>query len=84
MHPKMERLHGRTVKALASHFGGPGSISSAGCIEREPGCVMFAPVPDAALNGCKLQVKPEFNYFKVVRKLCKMHILSLLHFFKKC
>ena len=47
-------LHGRTVKALANHFGGPGSIPSARCNEREPGCEIFAPVPDAALNGCEL------------------------------
>ena len=58
----VERLHGRTVKALANHFGGPGSIPSAGCSEREPGCEIFAPVPDAALNGCELHVKPDFNF----------------------
>ena len=27
----MERLHGRADKALANHFGGPGSIPSTGC-----------------------------------------------------
>ena len=48
----MERLHGRTVKALANHFGCPGSIPSAGCIEREPGCEIFAPLPVVALNDC--------------------------------
>ena len=58
----MESLHGRMVKALVNHFGGPGSIPSAGCSEREPGCEIFAPVPDAALNGCKLHVKPDFNF----------------------
>ena len=57
-----ERLHGRTVKALANHFGGPGSIPSAGCSENEPGCEIFAPVPDAALNGCETHVKPYFNF----------------------
>ena len=55
----MEFLHGRTVKALVNHFGGPGSISSTGCCEREPGCEIFACVPDAALNGCELHVKPD-------------------------
>ena len=55
-------FHGRTVKALANHFGGPGSIPSAGCSESEPGCEIFAPVPDAALNGCELHVKSDFNF----------------------
>ena len=45
-----------------NHFGGPGSILSAGCSESEPGCEIFAPVPDAALNGCILHVKPDFNF----------------------
>ena len=58
----MERLHGRADKALANHFGGPGSIPSAGCSEREPGCEILAPVIDAALNGCELHVKPDFNF----------------------
>ena len=40
----MERLHGRTIKALAKHFGAPGSIPSTGCRESEPGCKIFAPV----------------------------------------
>ena len=60
----MERLHGRTVKALVNYFGGPGSIPSMGCRESELGCEIFAPVPDAALNGCELHVNcmPDFNF----------------------
>ena len=58
----IEGLHGRTVKALANHFGGPCSIPSAGCSAKEPGCEIFAPVPGAALNDCKLHVKPDFNF----------------------
>ena len=50
------------VKALANHFGGPGSISSAGCSESELSCEIFASVPDIALNGCELCVKPDFNF----------------------
>ena len=38
-------------------------IPSAGCSERgEPGCEIFAPVPDASFNGCELHVKPDFNF----------------------
>ena len=57
-----ERLHGRADKALANHFGGPGSILSTSCSESEPGCEIFAPVPEAALNGCELHVKTDFNF----------------------
>ena len=59
----MERLHGRADKALANHFGGPGSIPSTGCSESELGREIFAPVPDVALNGCELHVKPHFKFF---------------------
>ena len=45
-----------TIKAI-DHFGGSGSIPRSGCGEREPGCEKNTPVPDAALNGCKLHVK---------------------------
>ena len=58
----MERLHGRADNALANHLGGPGSIPSTGCRESEPGCEMFAPVPEAALNGCELHAKPNCNF----------------------
>ena len=57
----MERLYGRADKALANHFGGPGSIPSTGCSESELDREIFAPVPEAALNGCELHVKPLFN-----------------------
>ena len=60
----VERFHGRAGKALANHFGGPGSIPSMGCSESEPGCEISAPMPDAALNGWELlHVKPDFNSF---------------------
>ena len=55
-------LNGRTVKALANHFGGPGSIPSTGCSESELDREIFAPVPEAALNVCELHVKPYFNF----------------------
>ena len=55
-------LHGRTAKALANHFGGPGSTPRAGCNEREPGCEIFAPERDDALNGCELHITPSFNF----------------------
>ena len=54
----MERLHGRADKALANHFGGPGSIPSTGCSESELDQEIFAPVSDAALNVGKLHAKP--------------------------
>ena len=46
----MERLQGRADKALANHFGGPGSIPSTGCYssESELNRKIFAPVPDVA------------------------------------
>ena len=50
--------HWRTISEA-----GPGSIPSAGCSEMEPDCEIFAPVPDAALNGCELHVKTDFNFF---------------------
>ena len=60
----MECLHGQTVKALANHFGGPGSIPTPAVVRgMEPGCEIF--VPDAALNGCELHVKPDFNFFLI-------------------
>ena len=68
----MERLHGPAVKALANHFGGPGSIPSTGCSESEPGCEIFAPVPDAALNCCDLHVKPDFNFTLDVISIYKL------------
>ena len=37
----MERLHGQTVKALANHFGGPGSIPNAGAVVRGNNAVKF-------------------------------------------
>ena len=49
---------GRADKALANHFGGPGSIPSTGCSESELDREIFAPVSDVALNGCELH----FNF----------------------
>ena len=58
----MERLHGLADKALANHFGGPGSIPSTGCSENELDQEILTPVPEAALNGCELHVKRYFNF----------------------
>ena len=59
----LELLHGRPDKALANHFRDPGSILNTGCSESELDREIFAPVPEAALNGCELHVKPHFNFF---------------------
>ena len=53
----MERLHDRADKALANHFGGPGSIPSTGCSESELDREIFAPVPDVGLHGCELHAR---------------------------
>ena len=57
-----ERLHGRAVKTLVNHFGGPASIPSTGSSESKLDGEIFALVPDVALNGCELHVKPHFNF----------------------
>jgi hypothetical protein len=31
-----------------------------------PDIVIFAPVPDASLNGLELHVKPDFNFFNFI------------------
>ena len=49
-------------KALANHFGGPGSIPTMHCSESALDREIFAPVPEAGLNGCKLHVKPYVNF----------------------
>ena len=54
-----ERLrHWRTISEAQM----ADSIPSTNCRESEPGSEIFAPVPDVALNGCELSVKPDFNF----------------------
>ena len=49
----------------SGYFGGSGSIPSTGYRRVNQAVKYFAPtfLPDAALNGCKLHVKPDFNFF---------------------
>ena len=64
--------HLRTISEAQVQF------PRAGCSEREPVCQIFALVPDIALNGCKLHVKPDFNinFLKATQKIKEKQCLT--------
>ena len=54
------------LRRLANHFGGSRiKFPVLAVVWEGTSCEIFAPVPDrpdAALNGCELHIKPDFNF----------------------